>query len=120
MMHSSNQNYNTFQSIMGIFLHSCETPETVLEAFAHMGITISSTTINEAVLSLSKESVVRMKDPGRSFLCLYGYDNLDLDLKHSTPTIEKPGNTLIYLTTGTMIQLHSSITLHNLDCCKEL
>jgi hypothetical protein len=120
MMHSSNQRCNAFQSIMGIFLHSCETLETVLEAFAHMGITISTTAINEAVQSLSKESAVKMKDLGHSFLSLYAYDNLDLDLKHSMPTIEKPGDTLIHLTTGTMIPLHSTITLHDLECCKEL
>jgi hypothetical protein len=76
---------------MGIFLHSCETPETVLKAFGHMGITISTTAINEAVRSLLRESAVKMKDLGHSFLSLYGYDNLDLDLKHSTPTIETPG-----------------------------
>ena len=105
---------------MGIFLHSCETPETVLEALAHMGITISTTAINEAVRSLSKESGAKMKDLGRSFLSLYAYDNLDLDLKHSMPTMEKPGDTLIHLTTGTMIPLHSTITLHDLNCCKEL
>ena len=57
MMHSSNQQCNALQSIMRIFLHSCETPETVLEAFAHMGIMISTTMINE---SKSPESFERI------------------------------------------------------------
>jgi hypothetical protein len=36
----------------------------------------------------------------------YAYDNLDIDLKHSVPTIEKGQETLIHLTTGTMLPLH--------------
>ncbi|KAF8203332.1 hypothetical protein BJ912DRAFT_920473 [Pholiota molesta] len=39
-----------------VFLHSCSTPETVFEFLAHMGISISTTSINEAVNNLTKEA----------------------------------------------------------------
>ena len=52
-MQSTSQKANTFQSVLGIFLHSCQTPEKVIEMLAHMGICVLTGTINRAIKSLS-------------------------------------------------------------------
>ena len=53
MMQSLNQKANTLASILGIFLHSCRTPQKVINALARMGLSISRTTIHSAINSLS-------------------------------------------------------------------
>ena len=87
MMQSLNMNCNALQSLVGMFLHSASTPETVRKLLAHMGISMSVTSVNSAVNNLSKEADVRMKKEGQKFLTSYAYDNLDINLKHTTPTI---------------------------------
>ncbi|KAF8220285.1 hypothetical protein L208DRAFT_1334806, partial [Tricholoma matsutake] len=42
MMQRCNAKCNAFESVFGIFLHSTNTPEKVIQALAHMGISISS------------------------------------------------------------------------------
>ncbi|KAF8969024.1 hypothetical protein BDZ97DRAFT_1654271 [Flammula alnicola] len=41
LMQGRNQKTNALESIIGIFLHSCRTPEKVIDLLAHMGISIS-------------------------------------------------------------------------------
>ncbi|KIJ96064.1 hypothetical protein K443DRAFT_58662, partial [Laccaria amethystina LaAM-08-1] len=88
MMHSTNQRCNSLQSIIGVFLHACNTPDAVLELLAHLGVSISPSTISNAVSNLSKESSSDIRKLGRTLLTLYAYDNLDVDLKHLVPTVE--------------------------------
>ena len=95
-------------------------PETVCELLARMGISIATSTINNAVSSLSKEAATGIRKLGQSFLTLYAYDNLDIDLKHSVPTVEKPQDTLVHLTTGTMMPLYHDVTQDDLNCSDEL
>lgn len=120
MMHSSNQRCNTLQSLLGIFLHACNAPQTVVELMAHLGVSISTTAINHAISSLSKESFRELRKLGGSLLTAYAYDNVDMDLKHTVPTIENPGATLIHLTSGTLIPLEHGVTKEDLNCSKEL
>ncbi|KII86191.1 hypothetical protein PLICRDRAFT_114818 [Plicaturopsis crispa FD-325 SS-3] len=120
MMQSTNQRCNALQSVLGIFLHSCNAPETVVELLSHMGLSISTTAINDAVTSLSQESVNELQKLGRTLLASYAYDNLDIDLKHSVPTAEKPHDTLIHLTTGTLLRLDHDVTHDDLNCSEEL
>jgi hypothetical protein len=119
MLQSSNQNCNALQSIIGVFLKSCNTPETVCKFLAHAGLSLSTTSINTAVTNLSREVGTKIHELGRSFLTSYAYDNLDIDLKHSVPMLEKPQETLIHLTSGTMLPLHE-VTLNDLNCSNQL
>ena len=105
--------------MVGIFLHSCNAPQTVVELLSRMSLSISSTSISRAVQNLSKEAERAIRLAGQSLLAAYAYDNLDVDLKHSVPTIEKARDTLVHFTTGTMLPL-SHITLDNLNCSDEL
>ena len=120
MMHSTNQRCNAFQSVVGVFLHATNAPETVCELLARMGVSVATSTINSAVSSLSKEAATGIRKHGQSFLTLYAYDNLDIDLKHAVPTVEKPQDTLVHLTTGTMMPLYHDVTQDDLNCSDEL
>ncbi|RDB20638.1 hypothetical protein Hypma_012103 [Hypsizygus marmoreus] len=119
MLQSSNHRCNALQSIIGVFLQSCNTPETVREFLAHAGLSVSTTSINKAISNLSRESELKIRQLGQMFSSLYALDNLDIDLKHSVPTIEKTQDTLIHLTSGTMLPLHE-VTLNDLDCADKL
>jgi hypothetical protein len=119
MLQSSNQNCNALQSIIGVFLKSCNAPETVCEFLAHAGLSLSMTSINNAVTNLSREAGTKMRELGKSFLTSYAYDNLDIDLKHSVPTLEKSQETLIHLTSGTMLPLYE-VALDDLNCLDQL
>lgn len=85
---------------MGIFLHSCGAPETVQE--------------------LSREAEIQMCSLGQTCLLLYAYDNLDIDLKHLMPTLERSEDTLVHLTSATMLPLKHGITLEDLKCSESL
>jgi hypothetical protein len=119
MMQATNRSCNTLQSAMGVFLHSCGTPETVRELMAHMGLSLSTTSINDAIKNLSKDAATEIRRVGCQFTACYAYDNLDIDLKHSVPTLEQSEDTLIHLTTGTLFPLRG-ITQEELMCSKEL
>ncbi|KAG2336030.1 hypothetical protein BDR05DRAFT_1006230 [Suillus weaverae] len=101
LMQSMNQKCNAFESVMGIFLHSCNTPEKVIRALASMGISISVRAINMAIHSLS---------------LAYTYDNFDIDFKTSTPIIEKAIDTLTHMTSGDLIYLEHGVTTEDLQC----
>ena len=90
------------------------------EFLAHAGLSVSMTTINEAVSNLVKESDQRMQKHGQTFLALYAYDNLDIDLKHSTPSFKNQSPTLIHLTTATMLPLVHGVSLQDLNCSDKL
>ena len=120
MMQSSNQCCDALQSAVGIFLESCNTPETVRELLAHMGLSISTTATNEMINSLSKESHTEIQALGQTLLASYAYDNLDIDLKHAIPTIEKDPTTLIHLTSATMLPMDDTVVLEDLNCSEAL
>lgn len=103
-----------------MFLHATNTPETVREFLSALGISITTTTINSAVRSLSKSTRKKMKDLGKSLRALFAYDNLDLEMKPLVPTLETEKDNLVHLTTGTMLPLHPNTALADLDCSDEL
>jgi hypothetical protein len=91
----------------------------VREFLAHVGLSVLPSSINKAISSLSKESENLIRKTGQTLMASYAYDNLDIDLKHSVPTIEKGQETLVHLTTGTMLPLHD-VPPNALNCSKEM
>ncbi|KAH9938066.1 uncharacterized protein B0H18DRAFT_1112261 [Fomitopsis serialis] len=82
-MHSLNQQCNAFAAVNAIFFHSCNTPDKVIKALAHMGISISPSSINNAVHSLSRESARNVRQLGQSLRAMLAYDNwLIIKLEH--------------------------------------
>lgn len=120
MLQTTNQYCNALQSVMGIFLHSCNTPEDIIEVLARIGVSISTTSINDAVTSLSKESSTSLRRLGKTLTTSFAYDNVDIELKHTVPTLEKPHETLVHLTSGTLIPLDHGVTREDLNCAQEL
>ncbi|KAJ7037742.1 hypothetical protein C8F04DRAFT_952134 [Mycena alexandri] len=120
MMQSRNNKANALESVFGIFLHSTNTPEKVIQALAHMGISISPGAIHAAIHSLSAETVETLRTMGQTLLVGYAYDNFDINFPTIVPTIEKAGDPLTHLTSGAIIRLEHGVTLTDLECSEEL
>ncbi|KAF8319138.1 hypothetical protein F5887DRAFT_853068, partial [Amanita rubescens] len=105
LLHHVNQNCNALQTIIGLFLHATGTPETVHELLAHVGLATSTTSTNKAINNLSESAMAQIRTFGQTMNVLYAYDNIDIHMKYSTPTVEHPEDTLIHLTSATMIPL---------------
>ncbi|KAI5982307.1 hypothetical protein EDD15DRAFT_2377924 [Pisolithus albus] len=120
VMHGLNQKSNALQSLLGLFLQSAHAPYKVIDTLAHLGISVSTDTINRAIQSLSQESQNSLQRLGQSLLASYAYDNFDVDLKHDTPTVEKSNDSLKHLTSGLMFPLVHGVTLDDLKCSEDL
>jgi hypothetical protein len=120
MMQSRNSKCNALESVFGIFLHSTNTPEKVIQALSHMGISISLSAIHTAIHSLSLETYEALRTMGQTLLVGYAYDNFDIDFKTGVPTIEKIGDTLTHLTSGTLIMLEHGVKKEHLQCSRDL
>ncbi|KAH9911456.1 uncharacterized protein B0H18DRAFT_1128681 [Fomitopsis serialis] len=120
MMQSTNQRSNALQSVIGLYLHSCNAPEAVVDLLARIGVAISRTAIDDAITNLSKESAAAMKRLGCTMLTSIAYDNFDVELKHVVPTAEKPHDSLLHMTSGTFIPLDHGATLGDLQCSDDL
>ncbi|KAJ8072091.1 hypothetical protein PM082_015649 [Marasmius tenuissimus] len=119
MMQSTNQRCNAIQSLIGLFLHACNAPETVTELLAHIRVSISASAIKDAVKSLSEESRKQIRAATRELLSAYAFDNIDIDLPHA-PTLENPLATLLHLTSGTIIPFQHGVTKEDLNCSDEI
>ncbi|KAI5999085.1 hypothetical protein EDD15DRAFT_2160888, partial [Pisolithus albus] len=119
-MHGLNQKSNALQSLLGLFLQSAHAPYKVIDTLAHLGISVSTDTINRAIQSLSQESQNSLQRLGQSLLASYTYDNFDVDLKHDTLTVEKSNDSLKHLTSGLMFPLVHGVTLDDLKCSEDL
>ncbi|KAI0694530.1 hypothetical protein BC835DRAFT_1406425 [Cytidiella melzeri] len=118
--HSRYRKSNALQSVMGIFLHSCNTPEKVVKVLTRMGISVSMTSIHRAIHSLKSECFTDIRTLGHTLLVSYAYDNFDVKFSTGIPTVEGPQDTLVHLTSGTLICLEHAVTAHNLRCGNNL
>jgi hypothetical protein len=120
MMQSRNSKCNALESVFGIFLHSTNTPEKVIQALSHMGISISQTAIHRAIHSLSAETAETLRDLGQTLLVGYAYDNFDINFPTLVPTVEKAADPLTHLTSGAVICLEHGVVIQDLECSEEL
>jgi hypothetical protein len=120
VMQSSNQKRNALERVFGIFLHSTNIPEKVINALAHMGISVSVCSIHGVVCSLSDETTDTLCSMGQTLLVSYAYDNFNIDFKQSVPTVETTADTLDHLTSGTLIMLEHRVKTDDLKCSEEL
>jgi len=119
-MQSTNQKTNALESIIGIFLHSCGTPEKVIKTLTHMGVSILVNAVHQVIMSLSAESANTLRELGQTFLIAYAYDNFDVNLKTSVLTVEKSNVTLKHLTSALVFPLQHGIVADDLKCSEEL
>ncbi|KAJ3721040.1 hypothetical protein C8R42DRAFT_550751, partial [Lentinula raphanica] len=83
--HSTNQHFNSLQSIVGLFLESKQAPEIIVELTAHMGVSVSTGSLRNMVNSLNKQAKIRLKRIPKSNKI---YDNVDVDFHKGQPTAE--------------------------------
>lgn len=119
LLQSTNEKCNYLQSVLGIFFHSTSVPEKVIETLAHAGLSISLTSIHNAVTSLSKEAAVKIRDTVRTLTAAFAYDNFDINFQTTEPTIENQ-TTFISATSATVIPLFGVDNPAVLRCSNEL
>lgn len=103
-----------------MFMHSAGVADIPLEFLSRVGVTISPRAIQNGITSVSKKRDRAARTLGQSGLCLYAWDNLDIDFKPAHPTAERNGDTLAHITTATAIPLHPDIKMEDLDCGREV
>jgi hypothetical protein len=111
---------NALQTLVGVFFHAAGTPETVIEAFTKMGVSISPSSIQRAVSSLSADSSHQLKALGRTLLVSLAYDNFDFKQKPTSANLEGTRDLIIHMTSGTLIPLQHGVTLEDLRCAPYL
>jgi len=98
-----------------MFLHSCRTPQRVVNALSRMGLSVAQRTIHSAINSLSSNASLTLKKLGETRCVALAYDNFDVDLKTSVPVVEKSGgDSLKHLTSGLAFPLQHGVTKEDL------
>ena len=95
---SSNQKCNALPSMLGLFCHSTNALELVIEILAHAGLSILTGSIHNMVNSLSTKSVDKIQALAQTLMASFAYDNFDMEFKSHIPTIEKHGDSLKHAT----------------------
>ncbi|KAG1832263.1 hypothetical protein DFJ58DRAFT_736427 [Suillus subalutaceus] len=113
--HSTNERCNMLQSILGIFAHSTGTPAKVIDLLAHASLSVSISSIEKAVVSLSVEAGIHIKQSIHTLQTALAYDNFDIDFKTSQPTVEQQ-STFISSTSATAIPLFGVNNSMQLQC----
>ena len=114
ILNARNRNCNAFQVAVGVYLHSTNTPEKVINTLHHAGLCISQASISRAIKSLSAEALTSLSSLGRRLLIAYAYDNFDILLKALVPTIENNTDPLKHLTSSLIFTLQHNVRLKDL------
>lgn len=118
MLQSTNQRCNALQTFIGVFLQTVNCPETLRELLSRLGLSVSVTTINKCIESLSKDANNSIRKGFKDLRSLLAWDNVDVNLPHSINTTNEPN--LVHLTSGTIIPLPHGVELSDLDCADEV
>ncbi|KAI0761224.1 hypothetical protein BC629DRAFT_1294761, partial [Irpex lacteus] len=119
LAHARNKNCNALQSVVGIFPHSCNTPEKVVKTLARMGISVSLTSIHRAIHALKITCIDDIRTLGCTLLAAYVFDNFDVKFSTGIPTIDGIKELLVHLTSGTLIRLEH-VTIDSLRFGEEV
>ena len=114
-----NENCNYLQSILGVFVHSANVPQHVIEVLAHAGLSISIKSIQRAVKSMSADSAHRIKESLCSLKVGIAYDNFDINFKTSEPTLTHQSS-FVSATSATAIPLVGVDDIEVLRCSEQL
>ncbi|KAG1894328.1 uncharacterized protein F5891DRAFT_961711, partial [Suillus fuscotomentosus] len=115
-LQTSNSQCNLLQGWLGFFMRSACVPEKVVEVFAHAGLSISLTSIHNAVSSISREISSKIKREVRTLQAGFAYDNFDIQFKAAQPMLEHRGS-FVSATSATVIPLYG-INDDNVDALR--
>ncbi|QRW08206.1 hypothetical protein RhiLY_07205 [Ceratobasidium sp. AG-Ba] len=118
-MNNSNMRCNTLQAIVGMFAHSTNAPDRLIEFLSHAGICIAQSSINKMIDHMSVTAQNSLKDELAGLLSAIGYDNLEVRFDTEQPTPENPGQ-LVSMTTAAFFPLRPGATKEDLCVCEEL
>lgn len=104
---------NHLQGILGMFFHSVNVPQSVIEVLVHAGLSISIMSIHHAVTLMSVDSVQKIKDGLHTLKVAMVYDNFDI--KMLEPIIAH-GSLFVSATSATAIPLVEVENI-NMLCC---
>jgi hypothetical protein len=105
--------------MMGLFCHSTNAPELVIEMLAHAGLSISASSIHNMIASLSNKSADKIRSLAQTLTASFAYDNFDMEFKSHNPTIEKHGDSLKHATSAIIFPLIET-TPEDLRCSNNL
>jgi hypothetical protein len=120
ILHNANQRCNILQSVIGVYIHTANTPEDVVDIMARLGVSISSSSINAAISSLSADATQEILKVAMTGTMMFGWDNFDVQLKPLVPRIEDPQNNMLNMTSGTFIPLREGYNPMDMDCAEEV
>ncbi|KAF9643550.1 hypothetical protein BDM02DRAFT_3104275, partial [Thelephora ganbajun] len=118
ILNTCNQKCNAYQVAIGIFLHSMRTPDCVISALHHAGISISQTSIAQAVKSMSVKVIQRLATLGTTIL--WAYNNFDVSIKPLTMVVKNNVDPLKHLTSVLVFPFQHSIIPEDLWVSEEL
>jgi len=117
-MLSTNQKANMFQAMYGFFLYSNNTPEKVIQICSHGGISISTTSVQQMIRSLSFKAETHLWKAFHDGVLAAGYDNFDMTFPVAEPTTTHQ-TAFQSMTSGTFIPMHK-VSRDDLCCGKEV
>ncbi|KAH7335286.1 hypothetical protein B0J17DRAFT_69630 [Rhizoctonia solani] len=118
-MTSSNMRCNSLQAVVGLFVHSTNVPEKVVELLSRMGVCIAPNSINSMVGHMSTEAQRLLKEELPKLLTALGYDNLEIRFDTEQPTATNQGK-LVSLATATCVPLRPGTKKEHLRWSKRL
>ncbi|KAG8723611.1 hypothetical protein FRC09_002576 [Ceratobasidium sp. 395] len=118
-MNSSNMRCNALLAIVGMFAHSTNTSERMIEFLSHAGLSIAPSSINLMINQMSTNAQNSLRNELSDFLSAIGYDNLEVRFDTEQPTPENPGQ-LVSMTTAAFFPLRPGTNKEDLRVCKEL
>ncbi|TFK20867.1 hypothetical protein FA15DRAFT_565080, partial [Coprinopsis marcescibilis] len=124
VLQSNNEHCNYLQSILGLFFHSATVPEKVVKTLSHSGLSISTTSINRMIKSLSTEATRKIRATAQTLKAAFAYNNFNQSFKVAAPTIERP-STFVSATSATLIPLYNGreeklLNLNAMLCSEKL
>ncbi|KAG0319471.1 hypothetical protein BG000_003864, partial [Podila horticola] len=85
----SSRKVNAFQTIMGMFLHSTGCPKRVLEVLSGLGLSISYSSVQNGLRSLTKDAKKRVKEAVTNYDWYIVYNNINIANKHCHQRADK-------------------------------
>ncbi|KAF8328519.1 uncharacterized protein EI90DRAFT_2898092, partial [Cantharellus anzutake] len=92
LIQNRNQKCSGTQALLSICLYAKRTPSKVIDALAHAGICFSYSSILNMIGSLSQDhtrQLKRLKGDGKLSRVMLAYDNFDVNISTSQPTIQR-------------------------------
>ncbi|KAG8725192.1 hypothetical protein FRC09_006428 [Ceratobasidium sp. 395] len=118
-MNNSNMRCNTLQAVIGMFAHTEDASESVIEFLSHAALSIAPTSINRMVDQMSSEARKSLKGELPGLVSAIGLDNLEVRFDTEQPTPENPGQ-LVSMTSAAFFPLRPGTVKEDLRVCEEL